>query len=289
MSQIDKALKRALGTPVSGEIAPLTDPAARFTLDQYPQERPTLSPERASLVGVEPPSLASFAPASRGRLAQVEPGSEVRLVAGTTPDLLEQYHRIVEVLRDAQAERGLNTVMVTSAKAREGRTHTAVNLALLLSESYARRVLLIDADLRQPAVHEMLGLRNEAGLTDALHSGRHDLSVKVSPLLSVMPAGIPERHPLRALASERMGALLDDCAARFDWILLDTPPVGLLSETRLLANRAQGVLFVIDATATPFPVVEKAIAALGRQRIVATVLNRLGDRPEASRESDLSG
>jgi Mrp family chromosome partitioning ATPase len=104
-----------------------------------------------------------------------------------------------------------------------------------------------------------------------------------------MPAGIPERHPLRALASERMGALLDDCAARFDWILLDTPPVGLLSETRLLANRAQGVLFVIDATATPFPVVEKAIAALGRQRIVATVLNRLGDRPEASRESDLSG
>ena len=117
--------------------------------------------------------------------------------------------------------------MVTSAVPQEGKTLTVVNLALTLSESYGRRVLLIDADLRWPSVHELLDVPCDAGLSQALASTRRALPiVDVTPRLSVLPAGQPEPNPLAGLSSERMPAMLDEVQHRFDWVLLDSPPVG---------------------------------------------------------------
>ena len=83
-------------------------------------------------------------------------------------DAIEQYRKLGAALHEAQQERGLRSVLCTSALMGEGKTVTACNLALTLSESYGRRVLLIDADLRRPQIHTMFGIPNAAGLADTL-------------------------------------------------------------------------------------------------------------------------
>ena len=288
MSRIDEALRRASGDPAAPrhKITLIGDAAAapradESTLEQYPHERPLSSHggDRASKGERDQPGVAALPTGSRGRLAPIQADSEGRLVVSAGPVLLEQYGRLAAALHDAQSERGLKSVMITSARPQEGKTQTAINLALTLIKSYACHVLLIDADLRQPSVHERLGVRNQMGLSEVLHGDwREPPLTEVSPLLTVLPAGKPEPNPLAALTSARMRALLDECAARFDWVLLDTPPVGLLPDAQLLARLTHAVVFVIGAGSTPFPVVEKAIAELGRECIIGTVLNGLEDR-----------
>lgn len=288
MSRIDEALRRASGGPVANRqgVALIGDAAAarradELTLEQYPHERPLASDggDRAGRGERDQLGVAALPTGGRGRLASVQPDAEGKLVMSAGPELVEQYRRLAAALHNAQSERGLRTVMITSARPQEGKTLTAINLALTVGKSYARRVLLIDADLRQPSVHEHLGVRNHMGLSEALHDDWRELPlIEVSPLLTVLPAGQPEPNPLAALTSVRMRALLDECAARFDWVLLDTPPVGLLPDARLLARLTQAVVFVIGVGSTPFPVVQKAIAELGRECIIGTVLNGLEDR-----------
>jgi capsular exopolysaccharide synthesis family protein len=197
---------------------------------------------------------------------------------------IEQYRRLAATLHEAQVERGLRRVAITSALPEEGKTLTAANLALTLSESFGRRVLLIDADLRRPGVHAVFGVANASGLTEALSSPARDPAfAAVSPRLSVLTAGRVGQNPLAALSSERMRELLEECSARFDWVLLDTPPVGVLSDAQVVARLAGSVLLVIAAGSTSYPIVERAVEDLGRECIIGTVLNRVDDRviPEA--------
>jgi capsular exopolysaccharide synthesis family protein len=287
MNRIDEALRRATGGPVANRqgITLIGDAPPRrpdeFTLEQYPHERPLSSDggDRASSDERGQPGVAVLPTDSRGRLAPVQADSEGKLVMNPGALLVEQYRRLAAALHAAQSERGLKTVMITSAQPQEGKTPTAINLALTLGKSYACRVLLVDADLRQPSVHEGLGVRNQRGLSEALHGDWHELPlIEVSPFLTLLPAGQPEPNPLAALTSARMRVLLDECAALFDWVVLDTPPVGLLPDAQLLARLTQAVVFVIGAGSTPFPVVEKAIAELGRECIIGTVLTGLEER-----------
>jgi capsular exopolysaccharide synthesis family protein len=214
-------------------------------------------------------------------------GGESRstLIAHDSPaEELEPYRRLAAALHDAQMARGIKTVMVTSALPREGKTLTALNLAITLSESFGRRVLLIDADLRWPSVHHVLGLPNTRGLSEALCAESQDLPfVEVSAHWSVLLAGSPGSQPLAGLTSERMGILLDEFENRFDWVLLDTPPVGFLPDARLLARLIQSVVLVIGAGSTPASLVERAVAELGQESILGTVLNRVraDDMPAA--------
>jgi len=202
---------------------------------------------------------------------------QAKLVVGASHDSVstEQYRRLAAALHDAQVAKGLKTVMVTSAVPREGKTLTIVNLALTLSESYGRRVLLIDADLRRPSIHEVLRIHNERGLSEVLASTGNELPlVQISHRLWVLPAGRSEKnHPLAGLSSDRMRAVLDDAAGRFDWVLLDTPPIGLLPDAQVLGRLVRAAVFVIRAGMTPFAVVERAMADLGRDFIIGTVLN----------------
>jgi capsular exopolysaccharide synthesis family protein len=188
----------------------------------------------------------------------------------------EQYRRLAASLHQLQIESGLKTLMITSSMPREGKTLTVTNLALTLSESYRRRVLLIDADLRRPSIHEVLRLPNSTGLSEGLRSatGRPPL-LEVSPLLSVLPAGKPDADPMAGLSSERMAALLEEWSAEFDWVLLDAPPVGLMPDANLLARLTRAVVLVIAAGTTPHKVIERAIGEIGRDFIVGTVLNRI--------------
>ena len=170
--------------------------------------------------------------------------------------------------------------MVASALAGEGKTLTATNLALTLSESYRRRVLLIDADLRRPMIHEVFKIPNVSGLSEGINASRDQkLSlVELSPHLSVLTAGRPEVDPMSSLTSERMRRLLQEASERFEWVVLDTPPVGLLSDATLLADMVDVSILVIAAGLAPFEAVSKAVAALGRDKIIGVVLNRVEQR-----------
>ena len=147
---------------------------------------------------------------------------------------------------------------------------------MTLSESYRRRVLLIDADLRRPSVHEVFGISNRYGVCDALRPESKDLRFsRVSPMLWVLPAGPPDANPMGALASDRMERFLEEVGSSFDWILLDAPPVALMADAGLLARLTRAVILVIGAGLTPYTLVEKVVAELGREHIIGTVLNRV--------------
>ena len=175
--------------------------------------------------------------------------------------------------------------MITSALPHEGKTLTAVNLALTLSESYARRVLVIDADLRAPSLHTVLNIPNDRGLSEALRGDRHDLRITdVASRLSALTAGTPGPTPLAGLTSSRMGEVLEECAARFDWVLIDTPPVGVLPDAQVLVRLVGGIILVIGAGSTPAADVARAVAEFGGpEAIIGTVLNRVEEQtiPEA--------
>jgi capsular exopolysaccharide synthesis family protein len=210
----------------------------------------------------------------------VNPDVASRLVTADSNAVpLEQYRRLAAVLHDIQQQQGLKTLMFTSALPGEGKTLTTANVALTLSESYGRRVLVIDADLRWPSIHKVLGVMNYEGLGEALQNPQIDLPIRqISPRLSVLTAGCQASTPLAGLTSPRMAEVLEQCAKQFDWVLLDTPPVGLLPDAQPLARLTRAVVFVIAAGVTPASAITRAVTELGADCIIGTVLNRIDER-----------
>ena len=287
MSRIDEALKRASGTPVEDPESDESRDQTRWksegsSLERYPREKPPVAarPVRSELASSK--VIAAPRTGSRHRhLAPTNTALEGKLILSkqTIGVAIEQYRRLAATLHGLQVERGLKTLMVTSTVPQEGKTLTVSNLALTLSESYKRRVLLIDADLRRPSIHEIFGLPNVSGLADGLQSGRGQLPVlEVSDCLSVVTAGQPDANPMAKLTSHRMGALLEEAASAFDWVLLDAPPVGLMPDANLLARLTSAVVYVIRANSTPYSMIDRAIADLGRECIIGTVLNGVEER-----------
>ena len=278
MSRIDQALKIwEVARGADASEAEATQAGNSSSLSQYAHEEPA-QPFR-------PASTARRSAVRREKSAD-SADLQARLVTGTSSTAsLEQYRRLAAVLHEDQVQRQLKTVMITSALPQEGKTLTLVNLALTLSESYARRVLVIDADLRWPGVHTVLDIPNDRGLSEALRDGQHELPfVEVSSHLSALTAGKPGPTPLAGLTSNRMGEVIEACAARFDWVLIDTSPVGVLPDAQVLARLVGAVILVIGAGSTPAAAVERAVAELGGpDSIIGTVLNRVEERriPEA--------
>lgn len=202
-----------------------------------------------------------------------------KLVVGPSPDatLVEQYRHLAAALHHAQARTGARSVMVASAVEAEGKTTTAANVALTLSHSYRRRVLLIDADLRRPSTHAVFQLDNHVGLSDVLKSRTEGARLpvqQVSSRLWVLVAGRPDHDPMSGLVSDTMKQVLDDAMDEFDWVVVDTPPVALLTDANLLAAMIDQALLVVSASTTPYPLVKRAVDAIGSERILGVVLNR---------------
>jgi capsular exopolysaccharide synthesis family protein len=165
--------------------------------------------------------------------------------------------------------------MTASALPGEGKSLTAVNLALTLSESYHRRVFLIDADLRRPTVQRIFGLPPIAGLNEGLKAAedRAMAVTQISERLFVLPAGRPEADPMSGLTSDRMRRLIAQARSAFDWVIVDTPPVGLLPDASLLADFVDGVLLVVRAGKAPFRMVKRTVDAITHERILGVVMN----------------
>lgn len=285
MSRIDEALRRTLGRleehdPASGDSQRIFAAAWPVAVPApvQPSSDTVLGPhETGRAIGVRQPAPAgmlSFASQWRERLAGGPDGD---------PGLIEQFRRLAGVLHHAQQNSGLRSVMVTSAAAGDGKTLTAVNLALVLAESYGYRVLLVDADLRRPSIPSVVDLADGCGLSEALRATTEQkvALVPITSRLTLLPAGQPIANSIEALTSPRMRQILDEATTRFDWVILDAPPVGPAADARLLTALVGGTLFVIHAGQSQYPEVQKAIDTIGREQILGVVLNGVeGSRDE---------
>jgi receptor protein-tyrosine kinase len=295
MSRVNEAMRRvepAAGLRDDGDPRVERAPRRAPTLERFSVESAAAVSEleivaRTPVEPVAGPTAASpmsavplATPMARPLAASPAASNPKLIVSAAMPAALSaQYRRLGAALHELQLENGLKIVMVSSTVPQEGKSLTVANLALTLAESYHRRTLLIDADLRCPTLHEMFGVSKTPGLADVLASTGPDLPiVPISPWLSLLPAGHVAAGPLAQLTSERMQLVVHEAAAHFDWVLLDTPPISLLPDAQHVASVSEGVLLVIAAGVTPYKLVQRAIASIGAERIVGTMLNYVDDK-----------
>ena len=177
--------------------------------------------------GVAPETVGGL---NKRRITMLQPESYVA----------EQFRTLRARVDALAAQQPLRTISVTSAVAGEGKTTAAVNFALVSAMSVGRRVLLVDCDLRRPKVHQSLGLRVDAGLSELLE-GEAALEEAIIPVqgspLQVLPVRSMPHNPSELLASARMRELAEELAESYDRVVFDVPAV-LGSDTELRTARA---------------------------------------------------
>jgi capsular exopolysaccharide synthesis family protein len=208
-----------------------------------------------------------------------------QLVSLLAPSSMEadQYRGLRHTVERLHRESGLQVVAVTSPGAGEGKTITTLNLAASLAQSPDTRVLVIDADLHRPSVGTYLGINsNSPGLAEAILSdspGLEDSIRHVEPFnLSVVLAGEGEPGAYELLNSPRMESLLKDARNSYDYILVDTPPVVPLPDSRLLTRWVDGFLIVVAAHKTPRRALAEALNLIDSAKTIGMVFNG-DDRP----------
>jgi capsular exopolysaccharide synthesis family protein len=280
MGRIDEALRRSNVDVVGGTGAarPAPDPSPWQFEPPDDGDAPGPAASSAGEAGAAAPDRpAPAAERPPERWSGLDERAAERLVVSKNapPLLVEQFRSLAAALHGAQLEHPLKSVIVTSASPGDGKSHVAVNLALTLSDSYQRSVLLVDADLRRPSLHGTFGVPNTRGLADALAAKKDEkvAAVRISETLTLLPAGRPASNPLGGLSSERMKRIVADAAARFDWVIVDSPPVGMLADARLVLETVDAALLVVRAGVTRFPDLEAAADTLGHERILGLVLN----------------
>jgi len=280
------------GPPHEGPGPRATDEPARLLPNRREPDRriedrtPRSFPQRASRHGQR---IARPEEAEIKVTIEVEPARAEAVSQGGGTLHAERYRGLAAALREMQdrsawtgapgsADRGLTALFVTSAMPGEGKSQTVANLAVALAAAGDRKVLVIDAGLHAPSLHDFFGLPNGPGLSEFLGSGGDRLRIRqVSASVSLLTAGRASPGQ-SARASGRFRALLAECASRFDWILIDLPPASQLTGAHPLRGSMRAVLFVIRSRVTPVSVVDRAMAEIGRGSVVGTVLNAVHGR-----------
>lgn len=305
MGRVDEAMRRAaeaagdtVGPPDAAEVPTLVgEDAEILAREPYPIEmmerrrlRPAPAPPAGSTIAVGPaPAEATPVtdkPANLFERIDARLARKIVIDQNMMPASREQYRRLAATLHQNQGATGLKVIMIASALGSEGKTLTASNLALTFSESYQRTVLLIDGDLRKPSLDMVFRLDGSSGLSDGLLAvDERPLTLhQISQRLTILPAGQAVSDPMAGLTSDRMRRVIEEARDAFDWVIVDTPPIGILTDANLLASMVDGVVLVVKAESTPHALVLRAIEALGKNRIVGIVLNNATRPLQGSRQ-----
>ena len=195
------------------------------------------------------------------------------------PVAAEQYRKLYTEIAQVKRTSEIQTLLITSALAGEGKSISALNLAITSAAHEDKRdVLLIDTDLRKPVLHNYLGIRPEWGLTDYLlgdvEYSRIICKTQI-PRLMIIAAGRRTSDPTALLASTRMEQFVRDIKTqkKYAYIILDTSPVLLTSEPKGLLQYVDTAILVVRAKKTPAAVVSQVIKILGEENILGCVLN----------------
>ncbi len=188
----------------------------------------------------------------------------------------EAYRSLRTNLQYSSVDQELRTIVITSSVPGEGKSTIAINLAFSMSEMN-KKVLLVDADLRKPTIHKKLNLSNQIGLTDGIVQKLqlNEVIQQVNEHFHVMTAGKIPPNPAEIVGSEAMGQLLNHLKAMYDYIIIDTPPVLSVTDSQLLALKADGTLLVVREGIAKHKLVLTAYKELEKVQanVVGTVLN----------------
>ena len=198
----------------------------------------------------------------------------------------EVFRALRSRLFQLQKNSPLKSLLITSAAEKEGRSFVAVNLAHAMALQPECRVLLIDADLRSPKLHSILGAYSSPGFSEYLMQEVEEFGIMqrgTAENLFFIPSGRAVNRPTELIANNRLKSLIDQVEPLFDWIIVDSPAAIPVSDSCLLANYCDGVLMVVRSNSTPFDTVRKARERFREESMVGVVLNEIPDDPAPRR------
>lgn len=277
MSIIEKALDKALqfeqsSTPNKADQQHGTKEAIHVEAPETPVQEPAAKgAETRKILSIDWTSLKAKGMLGH-ELAYSQLAEEYRLIK--RPLLMNAFPD-----GDNGIERG-NLVLVTSSIPGEGKTFTAVNLALSIAMERDKTVLLVDADVAKPSIAKLLGLPAQKGLIDLLQDKSirfSDVLIKTDiPNLTLLPAGSLDRHSTELLASDAMKGMAKELSARYPdrMVIFDSPPLLAATQGQVLAMLVGQVILVIEADSTPQYIVKESISKLENCEIVGCVLNK---------------
>ncbi len=208
---------------------------------------------------------------------------------------VEQFRSLRSKLFEFRDLNTLKTLLVSSGRPAEGKSFVAMNLAITFARHKSARVLVIDGDMRRSTLQHLLGAPNELGLADYLagkaslneimQRGKMEEGAGPMPpglgFLTFIPAGDGGDKAADLSGSARFKALIDELAPHFDWIVVDSSPVNLVTDAVNLARSCDGVLLIARGGVTKFETAQRAITELKASKILGLVLNAVEDAPAA--------
>ncbi len=281
MSRVHDALRRAEQAGVlnlengkaPAELEPVPD-------QLHEQQGPAWAPENGMARVAEDSAPGGLHPAILENVPEVafQPAPESHLLdlqrSHETP--AEEFRTLRTRLNHLQTLQPLHTIVISSPSPAEGKTFTAVNLALAESHLTENRVMLGDFDLRRPLIHNLFQIDRAPGLTDYL-MGQVPLAGalrKVSGMnLYVLPAGSPVRNPLELLNTRQAKTLFEELPKVFSWAIFDTPPLLFSADANLLSTLADGTILVVKIGSTTFDNVTRAMQSLCENNVLGIVAN----------------
>jgi exopolysaccharide/PEP-CTERM locus tyrosine autokinase len=202
------------------------------------------------------------------------------LVAINQPNspIAEEYRRLKSILIKETKADFLNTIMITSSVDGEGKSITAINLAVSLAQEIDHSILLIDTDLRKPLIHKYIGIEPKYGLSEYL---TQDIDVPEILIktgignLVLLPAGSKAKNPVELLSSEKMKSLIKELKHRYTdrYIIIDTPPLLPFAEAIAIASYVDGIIFVVKEGHAQKKTIENAINLIKDLNILGVVYN----------------
>lgn len=189
----------------------------------------------------------------------------------------EAFNRLAVNLMYSITKKGAKRVLFTSSSSGEGKSMDSYNVASTLAMS-GKKVILIDLDLRKPVVHKYSKLNKDKGMVDilcGLSSTSEAIKRDETAGMDVITAGRNAVNPLKLFASDFLAEMMQELESKYDWIIIDTPPIGVVSDANMIVPFTDGVVVVIDHKETRYPQIEDVISSLqlAGANIIGTVLN----------------
>lgn len=193
-------------------------------------------------------------------------------------NISEQYRKIRSNIELSHIDKNLKTIAVTSTMNEEGKTVTALNLATLYAQG-GEKTLVIDLDLRKPKVHRGFKIANVNGISDIITKNLDitECIKEINPHLHILNSGTKLAYPSEFLLSDKVRDLVSKLKKDYDKIIIDTPPVHLVTDASIISNYADGVVFVIASRTTKTEVIKQSLKTLkdNGAYIIGTVLTRV--------------
>jgi len=208
----------------------------------------------------------------------VTPAAEGRLVClAEQGDATSEAFRLLGVrLKDLRQTRPLNKLLITSTVPQEGKSTVAANLACTLAHKTGEKTLLLEGDIRRPSLSTIFKLGEVAGICEWLR-GERSLTECIYRVegtgIWVLPAGKAAATPLELMQSKRLPALMDQLAALFDWVIIDSPPILPLADTSIWTRIVDGILLVTRQGITEKKQLERGLRALEPGKVIGALLN----------------